>query len=273
LNSLGLKTSQKLKIFLPILKALLFSLFLLSTPVLVSEGADYETVNFKGQKLSILRDPFTEAPLIIRGIESDLLEINNFSKLSRKEITHAGPQLVCKYQSLLQIGPDQLKLKGAEKISDTWYVSYWQTFQGVILYESSLGFSIDSQGRIKSLGALLYPKVQAPVTSKISREEALKIGERQIKDYQKLRCRLLAESILVYPVIKKVKLIDYYRVYAFNFFPQEALHPATTFGGWAVFVDSQTGDIALFETLFKPMGCCVPEDWVPPKPEEMKPKW
>jgi len=117
----------------------------------VSEGADYETVDYKGQKLSILRDPFTKAPLIIRGIESNLLEIKNFSKLSREEITYTGPIVVNKYKSLLLIEPDQLKLKGAEKISDTWYVSYWQTFQGVILYESSLGFSIDSHGRIKSL--------------------------------------------------------------------------------------------------------------------------
>jgi hypothetical protein len=62
-------------------------------------------------------------------------------------------------------------------------------------------------------------------------------------------------------------------VYAFNFFPEKALHPASTVGGWAVFVDSQTGKVALFEALLKPLGCCVPEDWVPPKPEEMKPKW
>jgi len=257
---------------LPILQTLLFSLFLLSSPVLVSEGADYETVDYKGQKLSILRDPFTKAPLIIRGIESNLLEIKNFSKLSREEITYTGPIVVNKYKSLLLIEPDQLKLKGAEKISDTWYVSYWQTFQGVILYESSLGFSIDSHGRIKSLGALIYPKVQAPVTSKISHEKALEIGKNQIKEFKKLKCRLVAESILIYPV-RKINSVDYYRVYAFNFFPEKALHPATTEGGWAVFVDSQTGKVALFETLMKPLGCCVPEDWVPPKPEEMKPKW
>ena len=166
------------------------------SPVLGSGGADYETVNYKGQKLSILRDSLTQAPVIIRGIESNLLEIKNFSKLSREEITHTGPILVNKYKSLLQIEPDQLKLKGAEKISDTWYVSYWQTFHGVIIYESSLGFSIDSRGNIKSLGALLYPQVQAPVTSKVSHEEALKIGQRQIKDFKKLKCILLAESVL-----------------------------------------------------------------------------
>ena len=272
LNLLVLKTSQKPKIFLAILQTFLFSLFLLSSPVLVSEGADYETVNYKGQKLSILRHSLTQAPVIIRGIESNLLEIKNFSKLSREEITYIGPILANKYKSLLQIEPDQLKLKGAEKIGDTWYVSYWQTFQGVIIYESSLGFSIDSRGNIKSLGALLYPHVQAPVTSRVRHEEALKIGQNQIKDFKKLKCILLAESVLIYPV-KKKSSIDYYRVYAFNFFPEEALHPASVVGGWAVFIDTQTGKKVLYEELLKPLGCCIPEDWVPPKPEEMKPKW
>jgi hypothetical protein len=78
--------------------------------------------------------------------------------------------------------------------------------------------------------------------------------------------------VLIYPV-KKINSIDYYRVFAFNFFPEKALHPASTVGGWAVFVDSQSGKVVLFEILLKPLGCCVPEDWVPPKPEEMKPKW
>jgi hypothetical protein len=210
--------------------------------------------------------------VIIRGIEANLLEIKNFSKLSRKEITPTGPILLNKYKSLLQIEPDQLKLKGAEKILDTWYVSYWQTFHSVIIYESSLGYSIDSHGRIKSLGALLYPHVQTPLTSKVSHEEALKIGEGQIKDFKKLKCILFAESILVYPV-KKKNSIDYYRVYAFNFFPEKALHPASFVGGWAVFIDTQTGRPVLYEELLKPLGCCIPEDWVPPKSEEMKPKW
>jgi Zn-dependent metalloprotease len=272
LKLLVLKTSEKPKIFLTILQIFLFSLFLLLSPVLGSGRPEYETVNYKGQKLSILKDSLTQAPVIIRGIDSNLLEIKNFSKLSREEITHTGPILVNKYKSLLQIEPDQLKLKGAEKIGDTWYVSYWQTFHGVIIYESSLGFSIDSRGNIKSMGALLYPKVQAPVASKVNHEEALKIGQSQVKDFKKLKCFLLAESIIIYPV-KKKSSIDYYRVYAFNFFPQEALHPASVVGGWAVFIDTQTGKKVLYEELLKPLGCCIPEDWVPPKLEDMKPKW
>ena len=252
---------------------LISALVLFSNQASGSTGKpDDEIIRYQNQKLSIKRDPLTKAPLIIRGIESNLLEIKDFSKLSRKEITHTGPQLVSKYQSLLQIGPDQLKLKGAEKISDVWYVSYWQTFRGLILYESSLGFSIDHRGWIKSLGAILYPDVRAPVTSRIGHGEAMNIAQIQIKDFKKLKCKLLAEGTLIYP-LRKTDSVDYYRVYAFNFFPEKALHPASTMGGWAVFVDSQTGKVVLFETLLKPMGCCVPEDWVPPKPEEMKPKW
>ena len=269
----SLIASQKSKIKPSILLIIIFFiLILVSSPIFGSGGADYETVNYKGQKLSIVRDSLTQAPVIIRGIESNLLEIKKFSKLSRKEITHTGPLLVDKYKSLLQIEADQLKLKGAEKVLDTWYVSYWQTFHNVIIYESSLGFSIDSKGNIKSLGALLYPQVQAPITSKVSHDEALKIGQSQIKDFKKLKCILLAENILIYPV-KKKSVIDYYRVYAFNFFPQEALHPASVVGGWAVFIDTQTGKKVLYEELLKPLGCCVPEDWVPPKLEDMKPKW
>jgi hypothetical protein len=142
----------------------------------------------------------------------------------------------------------------------------------VIIYESSLGFSIDPEGNIKSLGALLYPHAQAPLTSKVNHDEALKIGQSKIKDFKKLRCILLAESVLIYPV-KKKSLIDYYRVYAFNFFPEKALHPASVVGGWAVFIDTQTGKQMLYEELLKPLGCCIPENWVPPKPEDMKPKW
>jgi hypothetical protein len=267
------KISKSTKISLSILPILLTTFVLLSSPGLGSNGrSDDEVVHLKGQKLSIKWDPLTRAPLIIRGIESNLLEIKEFSKLSRREITNTGIPLVSKYKSLLQIEPDQLKLKSAEKISDTWYVSYWQTFHGVIIYESSLGYSIDSRGRIKSLGALIYPRVQAPVTSKVSHEEALKIGQGQIKDFKKLKCVLLAESILIYPM-KKKNSIDYYRAYAFNFFPEKALHPASVVGGWAVFIDTQTGKRVLYEELLKPLGCCIPEDWVPPKPEEMKPKW
>ncbi len=227
-----------------------------------------ETVTIEGKKVSVKRDPLTNAPLIIRGEGTPLLEIKKISKISRDQITKVGPLLVKHYQKVLPLESDHLRLKTAEKVYDTWYVSYWQTVKGVIIYESSLGFSIDSQGRINSLGALLYPKVLVPESNKISRGRALKIAQSHVPDFKKSNYRLLADSVLIFPE-RKANGLTYYLVYAFNFFPQKALHPASVVGGWAVFVDTQTGKVVMVQTLFKPLGCCVPENWVPPKPEDL----
>jgi hypothetical protein len=227
-----------------------------------------ETIRFENQTLTIKRDPLTRLPLTIRAEKIPLLEIKQINKLTRDQITLTGPLLVKRYKSLLQIEPDQIRLKAAEPVGGTWYVSYWQTVSGLIIYESSLGFSIDPQGKILSLGALLYPQVPFVEGINITRKQALKIGAGQVPDFKKQAYTLLADSIIIYPV-RTPQAIKFFKVYAFNFFPQKALHPASVVGGYAVFVDTQTGGVIHRETLFKPLGCCVPENWVPPKPEDL----
>lgn len=231
--------------------------------------ASTETIRFEGQPLIIQWDSLTKAPLTMRAGDSQpLLKIKGIGKRSRKQLTMTGPWLVKKYKKILQIEPDQLRLKAADRINGTWYISYWQTVQGVIIYESSLGFSIDPQGRIQSLGALIYPQVPFPEGIRISRDQALKIGADQVPDFKTKDYALLAENILLYPE-KTSGAVRFFKVYAFNFFPRKALHPASVVGGYAVMVDTQSERVIRTETLFKPLGCCVPENWVPPKPEEI----
>ena len=218
--------------------------------------------------LQIKRDSLTGAPLIIRSPGKPLLVLPDISRWDRQRITGVGALLVTKYGDLLKIRPENLRLRGAEHIDGTWYVSYWQTCRGLILYESSLGFSIDSRGRVPSLGALLYPGVQIPEYPKISRDRALSVARTEVPDFEKGHYRLWAENTVIYPDRKRDR-VDFYRVYAFNFFPEKILHPASAIGGWAVFVDSQSGRVIRRHLLFKPMGCCVPENWTPPKAEEV----
>ncbi|MBA4393477.1 MAG: hypothetical protein C0407_07975 [Desulfobacca sp.] len=234
-----------------------------------SPSASTETIHFEGHPLIIKWDLLTRAPLTMRaGNGAPLLKIKGISKRTRDQITMTGPLLVKKYKKFLGIEPDQLRLKAAERINGSWYVSYWQTVQGVIIYESSLGFSIDPQGKINSLGALLYPQVPFPEGFRISRDQALKIAVSQVPDFKKQDYILLAESVLLYPE-KTSGAIKFFKVYAFNFFPRKALHPASVVGGYAVLVDTQSEGVIRTETLFKPLGCCVPENWVPPRPEEL----
>lgn len=241
--------------------------------VLVSRAspllASTETIRLEGQPLIIQWDSLTKAPLTMRaGGSQPLLKIKGITGRTRKQLTMTGPWLVKKYKKILQIEPDQLRLKAADRINGTWYISYWQTVQGVIIYESSLGFSIDPQGRIQSLGALIYPQVPFPEGIRISRDQALKIGADQVPDFKTKDYALLAENILLYPE-RTSGAVRFFKVYAFNFFPRKALHPASVVGGYAVMVDTQSERVIRTETLFKPLGCCVPENWVPPKPEEI----
>ena len=221
-------------------------------------AAGYELVELNGKTLRIKWDPLTRSPLIIKSRNAALLKVENITAVSKKDIEKLGGLLVARYKELFRIEPAQLQLKAAEKVGDTWYVSYWQTFQGIIIYESSLGFYIDPEGAIKSVGAVIYPQVEIPDSNKISRKRALEIAKRQVEDYQELGYRLLAESLLIYSKRKSAD-VHYYRVYAFNFFPEKATDPASVVGGWAIFVDTQTGKVVLKQTLFKPLGCCLPE--------------
>jgi hypothetical protein len=237
-----------------------FCVWPLSTGAEVDPGSE--------NPLIIKVDPLTGLPLTIRGRASPLLVLGHIDQWDRTRITGLGPLLVKKYEALLKIAPEALRLKGADRIDGTWYVSYWQTHRGLIVYESSLGFSIDPQGQVASLGALLYPGIRVPEKPKINRAKALAIAERQIPEFKKKDYRLMAENIIIYPD-RKADRLDYYRVYAFNFFPRKALHPASAIGGWAAFVDCQTGKVIQRQPLFKPMGCCIPENWTPPKVEDV----
>jgi hypothetical protein len=121
---------------------------------------------------------------------------------------------------------------------------------------------------VVSLGALIYPGVAVPECSPISRDKALAVARKQIPDFKKGNYQVRAENTVIYPDRQKDR-VDYYQAYAFNFFPEKALHPASAVGGWAVFVDSRTGRVIQRQPLFKPMGCCVPENWTPPRAEEV----
>jgi hypothetical protein len=232
-------------------------------------AAHTETVVFEGRPLMIQWNPETRTPLTMRsGDGVPLLEIKGIARRTRDQITLSGPLLVKKYQKFFGLQTDQLRLKGAEQVDGSWYVSYWQTVKGIIIYETSLGFSIDPQGRIQSLGAVLYPTVSFPEGFRITREQALNVARAHIPDFKKQDYALVAENVLLTPE-KGPEGIRFYKVYALNFFPRRALHPASGVGGYAVFIDTQSERIIRRETLFKPLGCCVPENWTPPKPEEL----
>jgi hypothetical protein len=224
-------------------------------------AGDFEVIRLKGQDFQVNRDPLTQSPVIIRGIDRPIVTLKGAQTRSR--VFQSGPMVIERLRPLLPLTPQQIRLKSAEKIGGLWFISYWQTAGDFIVYGSSLGFSLDRLGRIFSTGSVIYPNIQVPASLKVDREQALQTSIRSIDGFHKQRYKLLTENLIIYPD-RKTAPPRYYLVYVFNFFPpREALHPASPEAGWAIFVDTQTGKIVDRQTLLKPLGCCVPEEGPP----------
>ena len=231
------------------------------------EAGEFEVVRFKNQEFLVKRDPLTRSPVIIRGKDRPIVTLKGAQ--IRSQVVQSGAQVVDRLNPLLPLTAKQIKLKSAEKIEGLWYISFWQIAGGFIVYGSSLGFSLDRRGQIFSTGSVIYPFIEVPAAIKVDRKQALETSIRSIKDFHKLKYKLLAENVIIYPD-RKADPLRYYQVYAFNFFPPpEALHPASPEAGWGVFVDTQTGKIVDRQTLFKPLGCCVPEEGPPLNTQEL----
>jgi hypothetical protein len=234
-----------------------------------SADEGFETLSWEGHTLAVKRDPSTGTPVLLRGLQEPLLTLADGYPRNRTEAAGGGILLANKLGPLLPVSADRLRYKSAEEIEGVWYVSFWQTEKNLIVFGSSFGYSIDGQGNIHSLGAVLYPGITLPETVRISREQALKTAQGRIKNYRKYRYRLVAENIIIFPD-RRTRPVTYHQVYAFNFFPPEKYrHPAAAAAGTGFFVDTQTGKVLDRQTLFKPLGCCVPESGGPLDVEEL----
>ncbi len=225
-------------------------------------GAPRVTLN--GQALDVTWDETTNAPLTVSAVGSDLLVVKGIEGMGRGEVQDIGTLLVNKYRQLLGVRPEQLVLRKAEKSDGSWFVSYRQAVRGLAVYDSSLGFSIDPEGRVRSLGAILYPDARVSAVSRLDRAQALKIARAKLRETDESDHEVSAESVAIYPE-RRAGAVEFHRAYIFNFFARKETHPGSVVNGRAIFVDGMTGRILKTLPLFKPLGCCLPGDW---KPEE-----
>jgi len=230
----------------------------------IAVGAPRVTLN--GQTLDVTWDEITNAPLTVSAAGSDLLVVRGIGEMGRGEVQDIGNLLLNKYWQLLRVRPEQFVLRKAEKTGGSWFVSYRQAVRGVAVYDSSLGFSIGPDGRVRSLGAILYPDARVPSAMRLDREHALAIARAKLRETDESDHEVSAESVAIYPE-RRAGVVEYHRAYIFNFFARKETHPGSVVNGRAVFVDGRSGRVLKTLPLFKPLGCCLPADW---KPEETK---
>lgn len=243
-------------LIIPLLFIHLFTIFTSISRHAFSSSKEWEEVPFKGSKVLIRRDPLTGTPRVIKGLHSNILEYAKKMNFVAKEINEAGKGFIGDLTPVLKIDPKDLETKAIDKVDGDWFVSYWQLYRGVLIYESSIGFSMDSKGNIHSLGAIIYPDIEMDVKPKMSEQEALKIVFRHL---EKKDFKLLASRLIIYPK-REGRRISFDLVYVLNLFPAKSnmKQPFLEGGGYAYFIHAKNGKIVHHEEIMSLLGCCAP---------------
>jgi hypothetical protein len=166
--------------------------------------------------------------------------------------------LLSLFRNHLGMGVEEFKFTAMDRVENNWYISFWQTYGGVIIYESSLGFSIGPRGDIPSIGMLLHKahkKLQLPTQTKLSLREATAIARAHLRESEPWEHNLLAYQLIIYPM-KREGRVDYYLAYILNLYSTEDRVVGSSRIGWACFVDAVTGQIVDAHRLLAIPNCC-----------------
>jgi hypothetical protein len=219
----------------------------------------------EGQAMKIKIDPSSGLPRIIRGLPSVIvLKAFDPTRLTKKGAQEVLASLLLLFRRYLDMDISEFKLSGMECVEGTWYISFWQTYKGVIIYESSIGFSIGPKGDIPSVGVLLHKSHKErhlPTWAKLSLKEATALAKAYLRKTEPWDHTLRAYQLVIYP-LKKGGKVDYYLAYILNLYSPENQVVGSSRIGWACFVDAVNGKIVdAFHLLAMP-NCCevVTED-------------
>lgn len=216
----------------------------------------------KGRKIRIKIDPITGLTRIIKGDPYiTVLKGLDLDNLNEKTAKKSMQSLISLLGNYLEVKMEELKFAAMERIGGSWFISFWQTYGGVIIFESSIGFSIDPGGGVPSIGALLckdHKVFNLPTKASISMKEAKEIAVAHLREREPMQYKLAAYQLIVYPMKKGERVTDYYLTYILNFYYPEEFRVTRSQAGWICFVDAVTGKILDVQPLVAIASCCTP---------------
>ena len=191
-----------------------------------------------GNTLKIEQNPVTKASHRVYGLRGDISRYGiALSALDQGNIDDVAKRFLVDYQEIIRMEPDDLVLKQANHRMGKWYISYEQIYQGIPVYRTSVGFTIERQGKIPRLGADIYPEIAVSTVPSISAQQARETAGKIFRTEGTENSNLVKDiSLLIYPEIVGSE-INYHLVYDVELFTEKPRRQ------WIYFVDAHSGDI------------------------------
>lgn len=114
----------------------------------------------RGNVLSARIDKKTRTAKFIYGLKDSVRYFGyDHHDLNQTSILNIGQRLFSDYEKALKVQVKNLRLKKIDSDGEWHFVEYQQTYGGIPVHGSSVGFSIGPHGEVASLGADAYPDI------------------------------------------------------------------------------------------------------------------
>ena len=155
-------------------------------PFLVEFAIAQRNISFRdkqGRTLKAEIDNKTGSARRIFGLNLDTRQYGyERSHLSSETMKYIGKRLIDDYEEVLRISSKNINLKKMETDGEWWFVEYEQTFAGIPVYSSEIGFTVDPQGSIITAGAFVFPDISVRTQASVSSVQALSIEKEEFGD-------------------------------------------------------------------------------------------
>jgi Zn-dependent metalloprotease len=109
------------------------------------------------------------------GISDYGLQKANFNKEAVQEI---GRNLLRDYSEILKLSVKDVSVKKIDTDGNWWFADYTQSVAGIPVFGTEIGFTIDPQGRVVTLGTKVYPHINCSTTPSISSDSAVALSKQ-----------------------------------------------------------------------------------------------
>ena len=196
-----------------------------------------------GNKLLLQMNPWTGSAHRVYGQLPNISRYGfSWLNLNLMSIENLSKKFFSDYAGILKINPDQTKLRKAETDGRMWFISYEQSINGVPVYGTEIGYTVNQRGDIVALGADAYQNISVLTTPQITKSKAEEIAKRAF-GFDSTAIEKGCE-LIIYPKQGKDTTIFYltWKITLFRAYPlQEIIY----------FVDAQTGEIIEAESNIK----------------------
>lgn len=158
---------------------LLFLIFLMTNTYSQVDIRDY--FDQHGNNFKIELNGLSGSAHRVHGIKLNLSKLGFKGKIKYDDISLVSMKLCQEYKGILKVSYENLDAVSIEFDSEMWFISYKQKYNGLTVYNSELGYSIDKNNNIVSLGSDCYENINVSTNPNISTAQASQIAHNDSK--------------------------------------------------------------------------------------------